>query len=123
MSIDRIFMDGYWISHFCHQGATPVQLPRAGDELSSFPGDLLCTSRYQGTPTIFARLDVERRRRRRYVALYPKKETSPMPEQASKPPRSVPHIIFATIAIVMGTYAFLQAGFRGHSAGWEEMII
>jgi hypothetical protein len=46
-----------------------------------------------------------------------------MAEQTSKPPRSIPHIIFATIAIVMGTYAFLQAGLRGHSAGWEEMII
>lgn len=43
-----------------------------------------------------------------------------MPET---PPRSVAQTIFATFAIVTGTMAFLQAGIRGHSAGWEEMMI
>jgi hypothetical protein len=46
-----------------------------------------------------------------------------MPAETTKPPRSVAHIIVSTIAIVMGVFAFLQAGMRGHSAGWEEMII
>jgi hypothetical protein len=38
-------------------------------------------------------------------------------------PKSVPSIIFAIIAIFAGLTAFLQAGMRGHSAGWEEMSI
>ena len=46
-----------------------------------------------------------------------------MAAETTKPPRSVAHIIVSTIAIVMGVFAFLQAGIRGHSAGWEEMII
>lgn len=38
-------------------------------------------------------------------------------------PRSVAQTIFAALAITSGTMAFLQAGMRGHSAGWEEMMI
>lgn len=39
------------------------------------------------------------------------------------PPRSAAQTIFATLAIMAGTMAFLQAGIRGHSAGWEEMML
>ncbi|MEZ4449193.1 MAG: hypothetical protein R3B09_06910 [Nannocystaceae bacterium] len=31
--------------------------------------------------------------------------------------------IFAYLAIAAGVFAFLQAGMRGHSAGWEEMAL
>jgi hypothetical protein len=40
-----------------------------------------------------------------------------------KPPRSVVQTIFAYLAIFAGATAFLQAGIKGHSAGWEEMMI
>lgn len=42
---------------------------------------------------------------------------------AEKPPRSVAQTIFAYLAIVTGTMAFLYAGIKGRSAGWEEMVI
>jgi cytochrome bd-type quinol oxidase subunit 2 len=29
----------------------------------------------------------------------------------------------AYVAISMGTYAFLQAGMKGHRVGWEEMML
>lgn len=41
----------------------------------------------------------------------------------TKPPRSVAQVIFAYLAITGGVMAFLQAGMRGHSAGWEEMAL
>lgn len=44
-----------------------------------------------------------------------------MSERPAKP--SVAQIIFAYIAIGTGVMAFLQAGMRGHSAGWEEMAL
>ena len=40
-----------------------------------------------------------------------------------KPPRSVAQTIFAYLAIFTGTLAFLPAGIKGPSAGWEEMRI
>lgn len=43
--------------------------------------------------------------------------------QPAKPAGSPMAAIFAAIAILMGLYAFLVAGMRGHGAGWEEMLI
>jgi len=37
--------------------------------------------------------------------------------------RSIPAILFSVSAILAGLQAFLQAGLRGHSAGWEEMSL
>lgn len=42
---------------------------------------------------------------------------------AEIPPRSAAQTVFATLAIMAGLTAFLQAGIKGHSAGWEEMMI
>lgn len=39
------------------------------------------------------------------------------------PPRSIPQMIFAYIAVGTGMMAFMQAGLKGHRAGWEEMMI
>lgn len=39
------------------------------------------------------------------------------------PPRSPAQTVFASFAIIAGTLAFLQAGIKGHSAGWEEMAL
>jgi hypothetical protein len=37
--------------------------------------------------------------------------------------RSLASAIFASVAIVAGTLAFLIAGIKGHGAGWEMLII
>ena len=42
---------------------------------------------------------------------------------AEKKKRSVAAIIFSILAILAGLNAFLVAGMRGHSAGWELMAI
>lgn len=39
------------------------------------------------------------------------------------PPRSIPQILFAYIAVGAGMMAFMQAGMKGHRVGWEEMLI
>ena len=51
---------------------------------------------------------------------YPRGMTHPSPR---KPARSGAQIFFAAVAISTGTIGFLQAGMRGHGAGWEEMMI
>ena len=39
------------------------------------------------------------------------------------PPRSVPQMLLAYIAIGAGMMAFMQAGMKGHRVGWEEMML
>ncbi len=46
-----------------------------------------------------------------------------MTDPAPRPPRSVGQTIFAYLAISTGVMAFLQAGIRGHAAGWEELML
>jgi hypothetical protein len=43
--------------------------------------------------------------------------------QAPKKKVSIPAIIFSIFAIMIGLFAFLLAGMRGHSAGWEMMAM
>ena len=46
-----------------------------------------------------------------------------MPEETTKPKPSVAASVFAAIAITTGMMASCQALLRGHSAGWEMMMI
>jgi hypothetical protein len=46
-----------------------------------------------------------------------------MTDPTVKPPRSVAQMLFAYLAIGAGVMAFLQAGLRGRSAGWEELML
>ena len=44
------------------------------------------------------------------------------PVQPPKP-KSGAAVFFGVVALIGGIFAFLQAGMRGHSAGWEMMAI